>query len=152
MSLFYYTYVYRYLSQRGIMNENAFYEKYIEDDFESRYVPKIFERIFKQYLIRQNRQGKINPPLEKVCKYYYVDAINKTNGEFDVVSLDENGYIFYEVKYKGKPINQSMVNEEIMQVQKCGLPCYRYGFVSKAGFEGIIDENLLSFSIDELYK
>lgn len=152
LSLFYYTYVYRYLSQRGIMNENDFYEKYIEDDFESRYVPKMFERIFKQYLIRQNRQGKINPPLEKVGKYYYDDVINKTNGEFDVVSLDENGYIFYEVKYKGKPINQGMVNEEIMQVQKCGLPCYRYGFVSKAGFEGIIDENLLLFSIDELYK
>lgn len=151
LSLFYYTYVYRYLSQRGIMSEKAFYEKYIEADFEERYVPKIFERIFKQYLIRQNRQGNINPPLEKIGKYYYGDAINKRNGEFDVVSLDEKGYIFYEVKYKNKPVNQSVINEEIKQVQAVGLPCYRYGFVSKSGFEDIANNDLLLYTLDDLY-
>ena len=151
LSLFYYTYVYRYLSQRGIMNEDAFYEKYIEKDFEERYVPKMFERIFKQYLIRQNRQGNITPPLEKVGKYYYDDVVNKKNGEFDVVSLDENGYIFYEAKYKNKPINQSMIDEEIKQVQATGLSCYRYGFVSKSGFEDIANDDLLLYTLDDLY-
>ena len=151
LSLFYYTYVYRYLSQRGIMNEDAFYEKYIEEDFEERYVPKMFERIFKQYLIRQNRQGNITPPLEKVGTYYYDDAVNKKNGEFDVVSLDENGYIFYEVKYKNKPVNQSMIDEEIKQVQATGLSCYRYGFVSKSGFEDIANDDLLLYTLDDLY-
>lgn len=151
LSLFYYTYVYRYLSQRGIMNEDAFYEKYIEKDFEERYVPKMFERIFKQYLIRQNRQGNITPPLEKVGKYYYDDVVNKKNGEFDVVSLDENGYIFYEAKYKNKPVNQSMIDEEIKQVQAAGLSCYRYGFASKSGFENISSEDLLLYTLDDLY-
>lgn len=151
LSLFYYTYVYRYLSQRGIMNEETFYEKYIKADFEERYVPKMFERIFKQYLVRQNRQGKIMPPLEKVGKYYYDDAVHKKNGEFDVVSLDENGYIFYEVKYKNKSVNQSMIDEEIEQVKNAGLPCYRYGFVSKSGFEGVHGSDLLLYALDDLY-
>lgn len=151
LSLFYYTYVYRYLSQRGIMNEDAFYEKYIEGDFEGRYVPKMFERIFKQFLIRKNRQGEINPPLEKVGKYYYDDAVNKKNGEFDVVSLDEMGYIFYETKYKNKPINQAIINEEIEQVKKTGLNCYKYGFVSKSGFEDVDSEEIILYTLEDLY-
>lgn len=151
LSLFYYAYVYRYLSQRGIMSEDVFYEKYIEEDFENRYVPKMFERIFKQYLIRKNRQGEINPPLEKIGKYYYDDAKNKKNGEFDVVSLDEIGYIFYEVKFKNKPIDQKMIDEEIEQVKNTGLNCYKYGFVSKSGFENVNNENLILYTLDDLY-
>lgn len=151
LSLFYYTYVYRYLSQRGIMNEEMFYEKYIKQDFEERYIPKMFERIFKQYLIRQNRQGNVFPPLEKVGKYYYDDAVHKKNGEFDVVSLDEKGYIFYEVKYKNKPVNQSVIDEEIEQVRSAGLMCYRYGFVSKSGFDGVNNDELLLYTLDDLY-
>ncbi|MBO7345905.1 MAG: ATP-binding protein, partial [Clostridia bacterium] len=132
-------------------NEEAFYEKYIEEDFEERYVPKMFERIFKQYLIRQNRQGNVFPPLEKVGKYYYVDAVHKKNGEFDVVSLDEKGYIFYEVKYKNRQMNQSMIDEEIEQVKNAGLPCYRFGFISKSGFDGVNNDELLLYTLDDLY-
>jgi len=151
LSLFYYTYVYRYLSQRGIMSSEDFYNKYIKNDFENRYVPRIFERIFKQYLIRKNKVGEIDPPLEKVGKYYYNDIRKKKNGEFDVVALDENGYIFYETKYRNKPINKKIIDEEIRQVKDTGLNCYKYGFVSKSGFDNINDEDLLLFALKDLY-
>ena len=48
-----------------------------------------------QYLIRQNRLGLMDPVIEKIGKYYYDDPKTKTNGEFDVVTLDEKGYAFY---------------------------------------------------------
>lgn len=41
------------------MNSETFYNKYINDDFENEYVPKIFEDICKQYLIRQNKKGEL---------------------------------------------------------------------------------------------
>ncbi len=55
LSLFYFRYIFKYLSQLKIMDSDVFYDKYISCDFEEKYVPH------------------------------------------DVVSLDENGYIFYEV-------------------------------------------------------
>ena len=58
-SLFYYKYIFRNMSRRNIMNSETFYNKYINDDFENEYVPKIFEDICKQYLIRQNKKGEL---------------------------------------------------------------------------------------------
>lgn len=77
-----------------IMDPNIFYAKYIEKDFEQQYVPHIFERICKQYLIIKNKNGEIDPVFEKIGKYYYDNPIEHTNGEFDVVTEDEKGYVF----------------------------------------------------------
>ena len=86
LSLFYYRYIFKYSSQLQIMDSEVFYDKYISDDFEDIYVPHIFEDICRQYLIRQNRLGKITPVIEKIGKYYYDDPKTHTNGEFDVVT------------------------------------------------------------------
>ena len=58
LSLFYYKYIYRNISRMNIMDSEVFYKKYIEEDFETQYVPKRFEDICKQYLIKQNKEGK----------------------------------------------------------------------------------------------
>lgn len=131
LSLFYYRYIFRYSSQMKIMDQNVFYDKYIDKDFEEQYVPKKFEEVCRQYLIRQNKAGKIDPVIEKIGKYYYDDPKNKTNGEFDVVTLDEKGYVFYEVKFRKKSISKSMINEEIEQVKLTGLNCYKYVFLQE---------------------
>ena len=55
LSLFYYRYVFRYSSQMNVMDSDVFYDRYIGDDFERQYVPRQFEEICRQYLIRQNR-------------------------------------------------------------------------------------------------
>ncbi|MCD7841591.1 MAG: AAA family ATPase, partial [Lachnospiraceae bacterium] len=52
LSAFYYRYIFRYASQRKIMDPKVFFEKYVQEDFESIYVPHYFEEICKQYLIR----------------------------------------------------------------------------------------------------
>ncbi|MQN01179.1 MAG: ATP-binding protein [Lachnospiraceae bacterium] len=121
LSLFYYRYIFKYSSQLQIMDSDIFYDKYIADDFEKSYVPHKFEEVCKQYLIRQNRLGKITPVIEKIGKYYYDDPKTHTNGEFDVVTLDEKGYVFYEVKFRKKKISREVIEEEIHQVQATGL-------------------------------
>ena len=95
LSKFYYKYIFARASYFSVMPAKAFYEEFIESDFESKFVPHEFEEIVKQYLIRKNKAGEISPTLYKVGKYYYDDAKNKRNGEFDVVTLDKKGYTFY---------------------------------------------------------
>lgn len=135
LSLFYYKYIFKYSSQMKIMDSNVFYSKYIEKDFEEKYVPHMFESVCRQYLIRKNRKGQIEPVFEKIGKYYYDNPIERTNGEFDVVTQDEKGYVFYEVKFKNKPVTDEMIDSEINQVKETGLNCYKYAFISRSGFK-----------------
>lgn len=76
----------------------------------------------------------------------------RTIGEFDLVTEDPNGYVFYEAKFRSEPLSESRVRQEIMQVQKTGLNCYRYGFVSRSGFDVEPKEDLELISLEELYK
>lgn len=151
LSYFYYKYVFRFLSQMHVMNPDDFYEMYIKEDFETQYVPMMFEKICKQYLIRQNREGKLAVPFSKIGKYYYDIPKEKKNGEFDVVTLDQQGYIFYECKFRKNKITKQMIEDEIKQVDAAGLKCYKYGFFSKSGFDLIANNQLILIQLDELF-
>lgn len=152
LSLFYYKYIFRYISQLEIMDSDVFYCKYIENDFENKYVPLMFEEIVRQYLIRKNKEGNIEPVIEKIGKYYYDDVKHHSNGEFDVVTEDENGYVFYEAKFKKSILSASEVLHEIEQVKNTGLECYKYVFVTRAGIEFQDDVQVEHISISELYE
>jgi AAA+ ATPase superfamily predicted ATPase len=151
LSLFYYRYIFRFLSQRNVLDEDVFYDRYINEDFETQYVPRIFENICKQYLIRQNRAGKIEPPFDKIGKYYYDDPKTRSNGEFDTVTEDPLGYIFYESKFRREPLSLAIIHEEIKQVQATGLNCYKYGFFSRSGFQCEPTDHMIFIHLDDLY-
>lgn len=151
LSLFYYKYIFRNISRMNIMDPDVFYDKYIADDFETKYVPKIFETICKQYLIRRNRKGLMEEPFEKIGKYYYDDPVEKKNGKFDIVTQDDRGYILYEAKFRKDPVTESMVQNEIRQVTQTGLNCYKYGFFSRSGFLCDQEENQILIELKELY-
>ncbi len=152
LSLFYYRYIFRYASQMNVMDSNTFYQRYIEKDFEEIFVPHAFEGIAKQYLIRQNRAGLLPEIFDKIGKYAYDDPIRRMNGEFDIVTQDAKGYVFYEVKFCKEPIRRSMIDEEIRQVKACGLQCYKYGFISRSGFADEPSDEMIFISLDELYR
>lgn len=152
LSLFYYRYIFKYASQLKIMNPDIFYDKYIAQDFEEQYVPHQFENICSQYLIRKNRAGEINPMFEKIGKYYYDNPKEHSNGEFDVVTYDENGYVFYEVKFRKNPINDEIIDEEISQVKATGLDCYKYVFISRSGFKADKRELTEFINLEDLFK
>ncbi len=92
LSLFYYRYIFKYSSQMQIMDSDIFYKKYIEKDFEEYYVPHMFENVCRQYLIRKNKAGEIEPVIENIGKYFYDNPEKRTNGEFDIVTFSRSGF------------------------------------------------------------
>ncbi len=152
LSLFYYKYVFRYMSQLNVMQPEAFYDRYIAQDFETAHVPRIFEDICRQYLIEQNQKWLLEDPFEKIGRYYYDDPVHKINGKFDIITQSEKGYVFYEAKFRNKPLSQAVLEEEIAQVRQTGLPCYKYGFFSRSGFENISLDNVQLINLQELYR
>ena len=136
LSLFYYKYIFRNSSRMNIMDSDIFYDRYIAEDFETKYVPKVFEDVCRQYLIRRNRKG----------------LVAKKNGEFDIVTQDDKGYIFYEAKFRKEPVTEQMIREEICQVEQTGLECYKYGFFSRSGFVCEEAHNLSLVELRSLYE
>ena len=151
LALFYYRYLFRNLSKIETMGAKAFFTRYIKEDFESLYIPKSFEKICRQFLIEENRSGRIQPVLEEIGKYYYDDPKNHRNGEFDIVARDENGWIFYEAKYKKRPVDDTQILEEAEQVKNSPLPAYQFGFFSRSGFVLHNKYPYLFFTLDDLF-
>lgn len=150
--LFYYRYIFRNASARQIQDPDYFYSHHIDRDFEENHVPHLFEEVCRQYLIRQNRTGRMEVPFDAIGRYWYDDPAHHANGEFDVVTKDPTGYIFYEAEFRKTPITQGMVDEEVAQVRAAGLPCYRFGFFSRSGFEVAPDPALILVDLPELFE
>lgn len=151
LSRFYYRYISRYLSQISVMEPKAFYERYVAGDFEEQYVPHAFEDICGQFLIRKNREGRLEEPFDLIGRYSYNDPKARKNGEFDVVTKDPEGYVFYEAKFRKTPVTDRMIEEEIAQVEATGLRCCRYGFFSRSGFACKPRENVALYDLNDLY-
>lgn len=149
---FYYRYIYNNRSAVAIMDNEEFYNEIINDDFESALVPKTFENIAKQYLIRRNQKGLNNPTLIDIGSYWYDDPITKTNGQFDVVGKSKTGYIFYEVKFTKKPINDAIIEEELSQVSKSSLKPIKCGFISRSGFDIKNITNIELIDLKDIYN
>ena len=155
LSLFYFKYIYRNLSRLNVMNPDVFFDKFIQQDFEDQYVPKCFEEICRQYLVRKNKACELENPFEKIGRYYYDDPVNRKNGEFDIVTQNGKDFTFYEAKFRSAPVTKAMIDEEIRQVNAAGLTCRKYGSFSRSGFDGIENadkNNLILFELGDLYK
>ncbi|WP_295796599.1 ATP-binding protein [uncultured Treponema sp.] len=154
LTLFYFKYIFRNLSRIAVMEPDAFFDKFISKDFEEHYVPKAFEQICKQFLIKKNRSGELVDSFEKIGKYYYDDSENHKNGEFDIVTENDNSYIFYEAKFRECKLDKNLILNEIQQVNSTGLVCSKYGFFSKSGYKKIdkdFKSQLILYTINDLF-
>ncbi len=148
---FYYTYLFREGAARGALTAQQFYDR-IRELVETQYVPRKFEQITQEYLLRQNRTNKIDPPFFAIGRFLYHDKEKHANGEFDVVTADERGYIAYECKYRQEPVSMATVRREEWQARELGLNFYRYGFVSRSGFTDDVDpEKYILLTLADLY-
>ena len=155
LTLFYFKYIYRNLSRLAVMDSEAFYDKFIEPDFEEHYVPQAFEQICRQFLTLKNRSGELTDSFEKIGKYWYDDPVNHKNGEFDVVTENEGRYIFYEAKFREGKLDTNLIWNEIQQVNNTGLVCSKYGFFSKSGYKAIDESHkkqLILYKLEDLYR
>ena len=148
---FYYKYIYMNIEKRDALGPESFFDNCILDNFKSQFVPNVYENIVKQFLILRNRDGLIKPPFTKIGTYYYDDPKHKKNGQFDVVTFDENGYVFYEVKFTKELIGNHVLNEEINQLKELDINYYKLGFVSKSG--STLDKNKYNlYDLNDVYN
>ncbi len=111
----------------------------------------MFENVCRQYLIRKNKAGEIEPVIENIGKYFYDNPEKRTNGEFDIVTEDESGYVSYEVKFRKKPVSDEMIDEEIEQVKATGIDCYKYVFFSRSGFRCEKRDDVVLIALEEIF-
>ncbi len=149
---FHYKYVQRHHSYMSVMTAEDFFEMFVAQDFETKHVPKVFEEIVRQFLIRKNLLRQIKPPFFQIGKFYFDLPKERRNGEFDVVTQDKLGYVCYEAKFKKQPMTKAQMDEEIGQVLASPLEANRFGFVSRSGFEAVEPrEDLILYSLEDLF-
>lgn len=152
LAQFMYTFVRPNINQLRSGDLGAMWDELIARRFEEHYVPKIFERVAKEFLIRRNRAGRISPMFQLVGTYSYNDPRTRQNGQFDVVTKGADGYACWEVKFRNHSMTRAEMWEEIEQVKRSPLDCSRFGFISKAGFrERPDDPNITCYDLNDLF-
>jgi len=136
---FYYKYVFNSPFSLNRANPKFFFDNFIKEDLETQYIPKKFENIALEFLLRMNLMGKISPIIYELGTYTFNDSKNKINRQFDVVTLDKSGYIQYECKYTNALVGIKEIREEETQVQQLNIKFYKLGFISKNGFDTNLD-------------
>ncbi len=150
---FYYRFLFYTPYQEFRTNPKFFYDNFIKEEFEKEYLPKLFEMISMEYLFRANINSLIKPIILKIGKYSFNDFQNKINREFDVVTLDKNGYVSYECKFTNSKINNKIVVEEEQQTKNLNITFYKLGFISKNGFSNDVDaEKYNCISLSDFYN
>ncbi len=150
---FYYRCIFRNLSEFSVLPAEIYWEKRIEEMFDTQLVPAVFEDICRQFLIRQNLARRIRPPFFSIGSYWFDLPKERRNGEFDVVTEDENGFTSYECKFWNRPMTEADVAGEISQVRASPLPAQRYGFFSRSGYDGVTENsNRILFTLQDLYS
>ena len=151
--LFYYTFVLPNINKSTFMSSKTLYKNIIEKQLLNNYVPKQFEKICKEFLIIQNKKDKIKPVFYNIGKLTYHDKKDNINNEFDIVTLDDNGYIYYECKYINKILDIKTVENEISSAKHSSFDFYNFGFFSKKGFDKNIKTSKYNlYSLDDIYK
>ena len=150
---FYYKYIFSNPFSINRTDAKFFYQKFIKEDLEKEYIPKKFERISMDFLLKCNFKGIIKETIMDIGTYSFDDAKNKVNREFDVVTKDSKGYISYECKYSNSPITNAIIEEELKQTQSLDIHFYKLGFISKSGYDLDVDkEKYNCFSLSEFYN
>ena len=151
---FYYRYLFIAKNKELRREPSFYYENFIKEDFLNKFIPSKFEEISKEFLVRMNFKGLIKPAFFAIGEYFYNNAREGINRQFDIVTKDKNGYISYECKYTDELVGISVVDEE--EYQTSNLPdinFYKLGFISKKGFEKDIDCNkYILFSLSDFYR
>lgn len=120
LSAFYYRYIFRYASQRKVMDPSIFYEKYIREDFESFYVLHYFEEICKQYLIRKNRAGEISPVIEKI--EFRKETISTATVREEIEQVKATGMNCYKYVFVSKsPVDLEGIEETVEVIRLTNL-------------------------------
>lgn len=150
---FYYTFLFKHLSQRELMTPEQFFVTYIKPKLYLDYLPRRFEELVKEYAIREN--GIKIPLFTDAGNIVYHGYIHgqKISREFDLVLKTDEGLIPIECKYRKSPLSMADVHEEMQQWDNLPFKVRQYGFASRSGFDEEVRSrsDLLLIDMDDLY-
>ncbi len=150
---FHYRYVFRHQSRLKVWPAERVWDECMAEDFESQYVPKVFEDVVKQFLLRENQAGRMAPPFFKIGSYGLDLPKERLSCEFGVVTEGADGFVVYECDFQERPMTQEQVAEKIERVKASPLPAYRFGFVARAGFDHVLEgPDRRFYDLDDLYR
>ena len=149
---FYYRHLFNSPYSINRRNKEFFFSNFIKEDLESNFIPHKFESISKEFPLKRSFSNKMDPIILNIGSYSYYDAKEKINREFDIVTLDKNGYISYECKCTNETIDNKVIQEEERQTNNLGVKFYKLGFISKRGFSSHVDQSKYNcFTLEDFF-
>jgi uncharacterized protein len=147
---FYYSFLFKNINSRAVMSPKAFF-KTIEESFEKVYLPRKFEDVSKEFLIRLNRKST-NPLFEEIGTYAYNDRYTKQNSQFDIVTRIKDEYTDYECKYLERLLNKNDYVEEVECIKKLDLSFSKVCFIVKKGVDKTFPKDVTYYKLIDFYK
>ena len=121
------------------------------------YMGKVFESACIQFLVRQNRMHRLPLVVESFQSWWGGNPETRRQEEIGIVGISGDSALYGECKYRNELVGMEVLDKLILR-SSC-VPKNRRTFVlfSKIGFSdallarAAIDENLLLFTLDDLY-
>ena len=154
---FMYRFVYK---NRSLVEQDlgaALYHQVIKEDINA-YYGKGFETICMQYLIRENKQLKLEFLVEQFGSWWGNNPILKKQEEIDIVGLSNNAAIYCECKYKNEKIGLDIYNKLVERSMLIPKDNKYYYIFSKVGFTTALLElakksnQLKLITLDDMYR
>ena len=116
------------------------------------YVSYRFEDICKEFMWHYVNKNKVSN-VANIGRYYYDDSLNKSNGEFDLAILNNDGTVqIIEVKYLENKVTNQVVRNELYEIGLIKeLKVDKVGFISINGFESISEKLDYMFDGSDIY-
>lgn len=131
---FYFAYIFGQEALISKFGDKAFVKRNVLPSLRT-FVSLRFENMVLQYFARLARSGNLDG-CEDFGSFWYDDLRNKTNGQFDCVLKNADGYDFFEVKYYDSPMSRKECEKEELQVRAVAeVACRSVGFVCSSGFD-----------------
>lgn len=147
---FYFSFIFMNRGRIQLLGVDRYFDAFIKPSLNT-FISYRFEEIACEYFARMIKIGKY-PEALNIGSYWYDDPKTSTNGEFDCVLEESDGYSFYEVKYYEKPMTKEQCDQEAEQVKSIPkIKSKRIGFVSSSGFDFESEEYEL-ITGEELYS
>ncbi len=131
---FYYAYIHPNKSTIENIGADLFYDSYIKPSLDT-FISYRFEAMVRSCL-KRTLSTKRDTNVLDIGTYWYDDAKNHGNGEFDCVVKFRDHYSVYEVKFRSKPMSLEEIEEEAEKIRRVKeFSCVNICFVCSSGFE-----------------
>ena len=135
MFRFWYRYVFANRSLVETGARDAVWKKRIEPSY-NEYMGIVFERVCRDYLVRENTKGNLPILFTDIGRWWGNDPATRSQVEIDLVANDGNDYLFCECKWRNEPLDLAVLKKlrERADVFRKSRGGTHYVLFSKSGF------------------